>query len=116
MVLPAKLSSKSSHKLEPAPRGMVGAEGASNDQERGRDLLGPLNTTSILTSESQLALSDRVFHKLPAPGSTIPRGSTLTRFFSEPWLPKVRPKIFFPIFISGGTRAQICSEQPRERQ
>ena len=37
---------------------MVGAEGASSGQQRGRDLLGPLNTTSILTSESQLALSD----------------------------------------------------------
>ena len=44
--------------LEPAPQGMVGAEGASSGQQRGRDLLGPLNTTSILTSESQLALSD----------------------------------------------------------
>ena len=47
-----------SHLLEPAPQGMVGAEGASSGQQRGRDLLGPLNTTSILTSESQLALSD----------------------------------------------------------
>ena len=60
---------------------MVGAEGASSDQQRGRDLLGPLNTTSILTSESQLTLSDRVCPKLPAPVSTIHRWSTLTIFF-----------------------------------
>ena len=53
-------------------------------QEHGRDIPGPLITTLILTSESQLALSDRVFHKLLAPGSTIPRGSTLTRFFLGP--------------------------------
>ena len=69
--------------LEPAPRGMVGAGVVPRGgQEHGRDILGPLITTLILTSESRLALSDRVFHKLPAPGSTIPRGSTLTRFFS----------------------------------
>ena len=101
--------------LEPAPQGMVGAGGASSGQQRGRDLLGPLNTTSILTSESQLALSDLVFALRTAPGSTIPRGSTLTKNLPEPWLPKVMPKIFFPIFISGGTHAQICSEQHRER-
>ena len=101
--------------LEPAPQGMVGAEGASSGQQRGRDLLGPLNTTSILTSESQLALSDRVLPLRTAPGSTIHRWSTLTRFFSVPWLPKVMPKIIFQILISGGTHAQICSEQHRER-
>ena len=84
-------------------------------QEHGRDILGPLITTLILTSESQLALSDRVLPLRTAPGSTIPRGSTLTKNLPEPWLPKVMPKIFFPIFISGGTHAQICSEQPRER-
>ena len=102
--------------LEPAPQGMVGAEGASSGQQRGRDLLGPLNTTSILTSESQLALSDRVRNKLPAPGSTIHRWSTLTRLFSISWLLFPLRKIIFPIFISGGTHAQICSEQHRERR
>ena len=95
---------------------MVGAEGASSGQQRGRDLLGHLNTTSILTSESQLALSDLVVPLRTAPGSTIHRWSTLTRFFSVPWLPKVMPKIIFPIFISGCTHAQICSEQHRERK
>ena len=65
------------------PQGMVGAGVVpKGGQEHSRDVLGPLSTTLILTSESQLALSDRVVPLRTAPGSTIPRGSTLTRFFS----------------------------------